>query len=279
MNKWTIKLDDNEKPILQDGKILCINPQGAEIELDIDRAMAKIPALQAENKTHRERNEELEKQVKILEGIDNPNEWMESAKKALNTVKNLDDKSLVDAGEVEKIKAATAESFTKTTDELKRSHQEKENGFKESLQSKDAAIRKLLIQGAFDSSDFIREKTVLVPSIAYSHFSNQFEVTEKDGTFSVIAKYANGEDVFSNIHPGEPADTAEAIQLLIEKHPDRDSILKGEASGSGSSGSKSSSGSETYNQKDWLLKISSATSKERTELMQKHGSGKINVVD
>ena len=96
-----LKLDEQGNAVLQDGKPVYVHDDGKEVPFDAPGAMAKIASLNAEAKTHREAKEAAEAKLKAFDGIEDA----EAAKKALATVKNLDDKKLVDAGEVEKLKA------------------------------------------------------------------------------------------------------------------------------------------------------------------------------
>ena len=95
-----LKLDANGNVVLQDGKPVYVHDDGKEVAFDAPSTVQTISRLNAEAKSHRERAEAAETKLKPLEGITDP----VAAMKALETVKNLDDKKLVDAGEVEKVK-------------------------------------------------------------------------------------------------------------------------------------------------------------------------------
>jgi hypothetical protein len=55
-----------------------------------------------------------------------------------------------------------------------------------------------------------------------------------------IAYDASGNQIFSKIKPGEPAEFDEAMQALFDSHPMKDSLYK--ASGSSGSGSQQNNG-------------------------------------
>ncbi|HHL2868178.1 TPA: hypothetical protein ACQ42N_003730, partial [Acinetobacter baumannii] len=85
----------------EQGHPVYIHDDGKEVGFDAPRAISKIDELGTEAKNHRLAKEQAEASLKAFEGIDDP----AAAKKAIETLKNFDDKKLVDAGEVEKVKA------------------------------------------------------------------------------------------------------------------------------------------------------------------------------
>jgi hypothetical protein len=96
-----LKLDDKGAVVVQDGKPVYIPTTGKRSPSTSRAPQATISRFNGEAKSHRERAEAAEGKLKTFEGISDP----EAARKALNTVANLDAKKLVDAGEVEKVKA------------------------------------------------------------------------------------------------------------------------------------------------------------------------------
>ena len=75
----------------------------------------------------------------------------------------------------------------------------------------------------------------LPADIVQARFGRHFTIQEG----RVQAKDAAGNVIYSKSNPGAPADFDEALGILVEQYPQRDSILKG----TGQSGSGSSSGS------------------------------------
>ncbi|CBJ38324.1 conserved protein of unknown function [Ralstonia solanacearum CMR15] len=195
-----------------------INAGGAETPFDGDSTVATISRLNGEAKSHRERAEKAEGTLKTFEGITDP----AAAIAALDTVKNLNDKKLVDAGEVQKVKdqaiasvRAEFEPVVKERDSLK------------------TALFDEKIGGAFARSKFIAEKVAIPADFVQASFGKNFTI--EDG--KIVAKDGNGNPLFSTTRHGEPANFEEALSILIDAHPQRDSILKGSgASGGGASG-------------------------------------------
>ena len=70
--------------------------------------------------------------------------------------------------------------------------------------------------------------------MAQDTFGKMFKV-END---TVVGYDNQGNKIYSNEHPGELADFDEALELLVNKYPYKDNILKSSGrSGSGSQGS------------------------------------------
>lgn len=101
------------------------------------------------------------------------------------------------------------------------------------LAAKEASIRTLLVKGIFDSSAFLKDKTVLPSDVAYASFGRHFEVKEENGELRVVATM-NGQPIFSRSDPGTFAAPEEALEAIIDKYPMKDRILKAPDGGSGS---------------------------------------------
>jgi len=208
-----------------------VHADGKEAPLDADATVATIGRLNAEAKGHREGKEAAEKALKTFEGIADP----QAAIKALNTVKNLDEKKLVDAGERDK---AIAEAVRATEDKF--APTVKEN---ETLRGQ---LNNHLIGGAFAQSKFIAEKFAAQGpagvEIAQALFGARLKV--EDG--KVVGYDANGNKLYSRTKPGELASADEAIELLVDAYPHKEHILKGSgASGGGAQGGGGGGGKKT----------------------------------
>ena len=210
-----LKLDENGNAVLQDGKPVYVHEDGKEVAFDAPGTVATITRLNSEAKGHRERAENAEKAVKAFEGIDDP----AAAKKALATVANLDAKTLVDAGEIEKVKAEISKAFQLQLDEVTG----KAQTFEQQLYAEK-------IGGSFSRSKFIADKLAVPADMVQATFGQNLKV--EDG--KVVAYDAQGQKIFSRARPGELADFDEAIETLVSQYPHRDHILKSSgANGSG----------------------------------------------
>lgn len=235
-----IAMDDNGLPVVVD------DVEDKEFGVDAAHLLSKIPALQAEAKKYREDRDKLRSKVEVLGDLD-PSELInrfsafegidpKAAKDALATVANLDQLDKEKNIEIEKVKAGVAESYNSKIRDLDNAHAKRVQALEESLSSKDAAIRHLLIRGAFDRSEFIRDQTVLPPEIAYNTFGKHFKIEDDNGELRVYALGHDGEKLFSLAKPGEYASPDEAIELLINQYAYKDSILRANAGGSSAAG-------------------------------------------
>jgi hypothetical protein len=143
-----------------------------------------------------------------------------SAKRALETLANLDQKKLVDAGEVQRVKdeaiAAVKSQFEPVVSE------------RDQLR---AELHREKVGGAFARSKFVGEKLAIPVDLVESYFGSRFKL--EDG--KVVAFDASGNKIFSRINPGAPAEFEEALEMMVDAYPHRDHILKGDIKGGGGS--------------------------------------------
>lgn len=232
--KMKLKLDDKGSVVLNDGKPVYVAEDGKEIAFDYDATLATISRLNGEAKGHREAKEAAESKLKMFDGIDD----VEKAKKALETLKNLDDKKLIDAGDVERIKNEVAKAYEEKMAALEKSFEP----VKKERDDAVSALHKEIVGNAFSRSKFIAEKLAIPSDIAQKAFGDNFKV--KDG--KIVAQDGSGNPVFSRARPGEIADFDEALELLVDNYAFKEHILKGSgASGSGAGGSHGANGSKT----------------------------------
>lgn len=215
-----LKLDENGHVVVSEGRPVYVYDDGKEVAFDAPSTVAKISALNAEAKSHRERAESFEKIAKAFDGVD-----AEAARKALDTMANLEAKKLVDAGEIEKVKSEVGKAFQAQLDALKAER----DTFASQLNGE-------MIGGGFARSKFIQEKAAIPADLVQARFGQQFKV--EDG--KVVAYDSHGNKVYSRARPGELADFDEALETIIEQYPYRDQILKG----TGSSGAGATDGAK-----------------------------------
>jgi len=222
-----LKLDANGNVVLQDGKPVYVTDDGKEVAFDAAGTVSTIARINAEAKSHRERAEKAEGTLKIFEGITDP----AAALKALTTVKNLDDKKLVDAGEVEKVK-----------NEAIKAVEDKYAPVVKKATELEQALYGERIGGAFSRSKLIADKFAIPADLVQARFGQNFKI--EDG--KTVAYDTSGNKVFSRTNPGNPADFEEALEILVDQYPYKAQILKGTgSSGSGASGSQGTSGQKT----------------------------------
>jgi hypothetical protein len=217
-DEMKLKLDDQGHAVLQDGKPVYVHDDGKEVAFDAAGTVSTITRLNAEAKSHRERAEAAEGKLKGFDGIEDG----AAARKALELVANLDAKKLVDAGEVDKVKAEIAKGYQAQLDEV--------SGKAQALEQQLYGEK---IGGSFARSKLIAEKLAVPVDMVQATFGNRFKIEEG----KVVAYDANGNKLYSRSRPGELADFDEALDTLVEQYPHRDHILKSSgANGGGSQG-------------------------------------------
>lgn len=202
------------------GQPIYVHEDGKEVGHDAPQTVATIARLNGEAKTNRERYEKAESSLKAFEGIEDPT----AAKKALQTIQNLDDKKLVDAGEVDKVKAEAIKAV--------------EEKYAPVLAQRDelqASLHKELIGGGFARSKYIQDNIAVPVDMVQATFGQHFKIEEG----KVVAYDQNGEKIYSRVRPGELANVDEALESLVGGYQHKDLILKGgKGSGGGFQGGK-----------------------------------------
>ena len=211
---------------VRDGKPVYVHDDGKEVPFDAPGTIKTINDRGAEARDRRIEKEQAEARLKLFEGLD-----PEKARQALEIVSNLDAKKLIDAGEVDKVRSAAKTEFDRQVEALKREYEPH-------LKERDSLRHQLeheRLTSAFGQSKFIKERTQSPLSLIRAEFGRHFFFEEG----RLRAKHQDGNPVFSRANPGNPAEFDEAIEILIDSHPDRDSILRGTgASGGGATGSR-----------------------------------------
>lgn len=226
----TFEHDEKTYAELQDGKPVYVGDDGKETTYDPVAMHVSISRLNNESKTHREAKETAEAALKIFEDID-----PKSAKKALDIVKNLDDKKLIDAGEVARVVKEKTDAFQLKLDESKAET--------EALRSKYSTEK---INTAFASSEYIKEKLAVPSDMAQATFGKHFIF--KEGLMTPVDD--SGNTIYSDSNPGDVATFDEAMEKVIKSYAHRDSILKGSGhNGSGSAPPDDGSGKRTISRK------------------------------
>lgn len=233
------KTDENGAIVVTDGNPVWIYENGPEKDketpVEFGRTLATIQNITKESIGRKEKINELKAITAKLEeaGIEDIDSYIADARQALETVKNLSDQQQAQAGEMERVKQGITDSYNRQIEALKEAAKKSEAEWQAKLDAKQRAIDDLVIRGAFERSDFIRDKTVMLPEMAFSYFGGQFKVEEKDGRLIGYAVDRNGDRIMSLKNPGSYADPSEAIEIIINEHPQRDRLLRMESSGSG----------------------------------------------
>jgi len=238
-----LKLDEDGNVVVVDGKPVYVDDDGKDVEVDVPMLFIKVTELNDESKTHRLKAKEVGEELKSikdkLDGIEDLDEWLETAKTALDTVAGLDGKSTISAEKVKELRAEINSAWEDKNKALKDSYEEKLAEGVVTVDGKDKIIRKLTVSNEFASSPFFSgqdRKTILLPDMAEVYFGPSFKVEENDDGEMVVAGYIGDNRILSRANPGEPADFNECIAEIIDKHPQKVDILKTGKGGTGSRG-------------------------------------------
>jgi hypothetical protein len=249
------KLTEDGKAIeLKDGNPVWINADGSEAVMQGDA----ITRLNAENKDMRQRAEAAETKAKAFDGLD-----AAAAKDALAKLQKIDQKKLIDAGEVDKLKDSMKQEFTGQIAELQKD--------RDTLQQR---LDQREIDFVFAGSEFIRDRVAIPRDLFEGSMRKHFSM--KDGKLEI--KDASGNVMRSKKNIGEIASPDEALEMLIDMRPDKDAILKantGGGSGNNGGGGNRGNNGATIKRADWEKLPAHEQAAKSTALVK----GELTVVD
>jgi len=205
------KTDDEGNVVIDNGNPVLVHADGKETSVDGDQLFGKVTELNTESANRRRQLKDAELKLKHFDGIEDLGEFVVNANKAMDTVKNLSDKKLVDAGEVERIKTETAKGF-----------QIKLEASDDRAAKAEKALDRHVIGGSFARSKFISDALTIPSDMVESRFGSSFAV--QDG--KLVATDANGNEIYSRENPGQLAEFDEALEAIVGAYPYKDDILK-----------------------------------------------------
>ena len=230
MKLKTVEIDGKTYAEVKDDKPVFVHDDGKEVAFDAATTVKTIARLNGEAQSHRERAEVAEAKYKPFEGIEDP----EAARKAIETVKNINEGELITAGKVQEIKDAAARTARESVEAATRAAVDKEKSLTEENGRLTANLNEHIIGGSFRGSKFIAEKLAIPADIAQKVFGDRLKV--ENG--KLVPLDGNGNPLFSAVRHGEHADFEEAIEVYVSQYPNKEMILKGTgASGGGAGGS------------------------------------------
>lgn len=264
---------ENDVAVLQDGKPVYTTDDGQDFLADVPSMHANILKGKGDQKKDRETIKGLNTTLKLFEGIDDLPAWHTNATKALETVKNLDDKTLVDAGKVEAVKAEVKEAFEGQVTQLKTTIKDNETAHGGVVAIKDRVIHRLTVGNRFAIDPHFsgpEPLTNLPPDVAEAYFGHHFKVLPVEGKPDDvrIVGYLNGNEILSRQAEtvGDVAEFPEAIAIIIEQSPHKDRIMAPGHTGSGAGGGEGGGGG---GEEDIVTKLQTAY-----DLAVKEGRGR-----
>lgn len=245
MKLKTMTVGDKTYAEILDGKPIFLEDDGKEVAIDVPHTRTTITRLNGESKAFRERAEKAEGDLKKFEGLDDP----EAARKAIETLANIEAGKLITAGKVEEIKAAAKKAAEDQVAAAQKGYTEKLAITEKERDQLRADLYGEKVGSSFNRSKFITEKSAIPADLMQARFGSAFKVEEG----KIIAYDPAGNKLFSRTKAGEIADFDEALEMLVDAYPYRDQILKGaNHSGSGARpGSNGSGGKRTITRADF----------------------------
>lgn len=223
MKVKTVEIEGKQYAELNESGQVLYDNDGKEMAFDAAQTYGKITDLTREAADNRKAKEDLDKKLKSFEGLD-PEKYQE----AIEKLSKIDQKQLIDAGEIDRVKQEIANGFQEKLDESETRYktlEERYNGEKMSAE--------------FSRSKFINDQLAIPADIAQAHFGRHFKL--EDG--KLRGYDSNGEPIYSKSKPGEIASFDEAMETLVGSYQHRDRILKGSgASGTGGDGGSGTGG-------------------------------------
>lgn len=235
-----LKIDDHGNVVVQDGQPVYVHSDGSEMPFDAARAMQKIKDLNEESRRHRVSGQDAQKKLDDFMSQFGDIEPAE-ALKAVETVKALDQKDLVKAAEVEKLKESVKQAYKEKEAEILKAHQTKVDELQGMLDQRTGDIKRMMLKDAFNGSKFFageKPATTYAPWEAMEIFGRYFDV-EGEGQDARPVGYLNGEKILSKANYVDPAPFDEAIGQIIASDPDRfNKILVTNQGGGGGQGNQ-----------------------------------------
>jgi hypothetical protein len=191
-----------EKPVIIN------DADGTETTFDIEGTISAVKERNAEIVRHRTDADKLREQLNAFTGIDPV-----SAKDALDKLSKIDQKKLIDAGQVDQVVGT-----------LKSAHAEE---LARERASRDGILRRfkdVQLSSAFANSQFLATKTRKdLHPLVRSYFEKRFLV-EDDGNVQALDE-SGKLPLLSVSNPGKNASFDEALEQLIGQSPFRDALM------------------------------------------------------
>jgi len=217
-----------------------IDDDGKEIDVDVPNLFVKVATLSTEAKGHRQEKGALKEKLLIFDGIEDLGVWKTEAETAIQTVKNFDDKKLVDANKVDQIREEVIKVKDEEIRQVHNSYQQMKTDYDTQLVNKDGQIYELAISNKFAQSPLFSgaaRKYKIPADMAEAKFSRQIKLEAgPDGKLREVGHKLNGEPIYSRKNPGELAFFDEFMPEIIDEYPNKDDLIETEAGSGGGGG-------------------------------------------
>jgi len=247
------KMDADGKIETKDGNPVWLDANGGESVMKGD----SIARLNSEAKTLREGKEAAEAKLKTFDGVDPV-----KAKEAVDKLAQIDQGQLIAAGKVDEVKQQITAQFTAQIAERDKA-----------LNDMKSQYDNTVIANVFAGSQFIRENIAVPVDMFEATFKNNFKI--EDGKISAYDR--SGNRLMSKKNIGDYAEPDEAFSMLVEAHPQRDTILK--ASGNSGTNNDGKGGNNGRVATMRRSEFEALPANKQSEAAGKMGKGEIQIVD
>jgi hypothetical protein len=249
--KW--KMDGDHLALDSSGNPIMVLSDGTERVVQGDT----ISRLNGEAKQHRERAEAAEAAVVAFKDIDPA-----KAREAMEKLSKIDQKLLIDAGEVDRVRGEISQQFTAQLGEKDTA-----------LSTAQQRINNLLIDREFGRSEFIANKIAVPREMFEATFGRNFKVENE----KVVPYGADGNPIYSMKNAGEYAGIDEAFEILVERYPHKDQILRApDMTGTGGTGNGGNRGGGRTMRRAEFEKLPPA---QAAQIAQAASKGEVKLVD
>ncbi len=249
--KW--KIDENGVIEVRDGNPVLINSKGEEVTMKADTPTR----FSIEAKANRERAEKAEEALKAFEGLDPV-----AAREALKKLENVDLSKMIEAGQLDAVKAQMTQQFEAEKAALTADRDKVVN-----------QLNRITLDHAFSNSEFVRDRIVVPSDLIVNTFGKNFKV--EDG--KIVAIGADGNPLLSKKSYGEVASFDEALEIMIDGYSGKDAILK--APNTGGTGSQGDGGNRKASQFVKRSAFEALSPAEQQATAAKAAAGEIQIVD
>lgn len=247
------KLDDDGNIVAKDGNPVYVDASGQEMVMQQD----SISKLNAEAKQLREARDSAETKLKAFDGLD-----PKAAREAIEKLKDVDLSKMVDAGKLDEVKEEVKRQMQSLLDESNKQRDE-------ALSERDTTK----INAFFASNEFLRDSLAVPRDFVESAYRNNFKVENGE----IVAYNNKGERIDSKENIGDYASPSEALKILIESRPDKDTILRADVgSGTGSDGAAGGRGKGRVMKRGDFEKL---PPHKQAEISKKVGLGEMTLTD
>lgn len=270
---------ENGQIVLKDGLPVFVRDDGNETTVDYSKMLAEIGSVTSESIARKKELREYKDRLKTFEekfgNLD-----ADEAKKALELMRNIDQKELIKAGEKDAAIRQAIESKEKEYIPKLKSFEQKLSELSSELQRKDSIISRQMIEGQLAINSYLNKATRTTPDVRASILGKHFKIEDVNGELRPVAYKSDGEKLYSPINPGQLCTFDEAVEILWNSYPNKDVYAVNLNSGSGSTGNPGGSGNagvQYFTKEEWTRTISSAKSEDQKKLITALTTGKIKI--